>query len=331
MDVARIISRVQEPCREEQSPKLLWVDLRRRRSGNPASESVAAFYRVDRVCDVAAISPVVDEWMPHVLCFDFDVPDAQGLCAMRQLKHRHCHVPVLMLTEYHSKELALFALRSRAEDYLVKPVTTQLLLSTLQAVFDRGCERHESFLNARWKQAGCKTHHAVTHIETNFGVKIDLKTAAERCHLSPSRFCRVFKKEHGMTFSDYLMRHRVSTARELLASSPSPIKEVAFAVGFDDLSYFSRVFRRYAGASPSEYAAGKLEALAAHRSATVADPTGLVVVRHVVPARRSGSLPRISVSTQESCSLQGPEFAGPLPITITTAQRRQRNSTNRPS
>jgi DNA-binding response OmpR family regulator len=179
MDVARTISRVHELCREDRSPKLLWVDLRRGRSMNPASGSVAGFYRVNRVCDVAAISRAVHECMPHVLCFDFDVPDPLGLCAMRQLKHRHCNIPVLMLTEYHSKELALFAFRSRAEDHLIKPVTTRLLLSTLRAVFERECARYPSFSNARWKQARYKTHRALTFVETNVGMRIDLATVAD--------------------------------------------------------------------------------------------------------------------------------------------------------
>jgi AraC-like DNA-binding protein len=104
-----------------------------------------------------------------------------------------------------------------------------------------------------------RTRNALAHFATNISRKIDLKSVADSCHLSPSQFCRVFRKEHGVTFSEYLMRFRIKIAIQLLSASGS-IKEVAYAVGFDDPSYFSRVFRRFAGVSPTEFHSALKEA-----------------------------------------------------------------------
>lgn len=69
--------------------------------------------------------------------------------------------------------------------------------------------------------------------------------------MSPSHFCRVFKLENGMTCVDFMLQKRIGQARTLLATTS--VKETAFAVGFNDPSYFSRVFRRQVGFCPSEY------------------------------------------------------------------------------
>jgi two-component system response regulator YesN len=58
-----------------------------------------------------------------------------------------------------------------------------------------------------------------------------------------------------VTFVDYLTSYRLSQAKRLLANPDMPVTDVAAAVGFDDPSYFTRVFRREEGLSPSEYRA----------------------------------------------------------------------------
>lgn len=68
-----------------------------------------------------------------------------------------------------------------------------------------------------------------------------------------SEFSRAFKKENGRTFSDYLLRYRISRACDLLSGLSMQVKTVAFSVGFNDLSYFARMFRRYTGTTPSLY------------------------------------------------------------------------------
>lgn len=84
---------------------------------------------------------------------------------------------------------------------------------------------------------------------------ITLEKAAALCRLSPSQFSRVFRAEHGLSFGKYLLRYRIDRACELLALPGSLAKDVAYSVGFNDLSYFARAFKRRVGISPSEYRA----------------------------------------------------------------------------
>ncbi len=78
--------------------------------------------------------------------------------------------------------------------------------------------------------------------------------AAKLCDLSRFQFSRNFKKEQGLTFRDFVVRVRVERAAELMRQSPHlSVTEAAFVVGFNDVSHFSRMFRRQLGVLPSQF------------------------------------------------------------------------------
>ena len=101
-----------------------------------------------------------------------------------------------------------------------------------------------------------RTHPAITHVATHFDSKIALQDVAALCQLSPTQFCRVFRQEQGASFDQHLLRYRLERACESLAHSGALAMEVAYAVGFNDLSYFTWAFKRQLGLTPSEYRAG---------------------------------------------------------------------------
>lgn len=82
---------------------------------------------------------------------------------------------------------------------------------------------------------------------------LSVRELAERVSLSPCHFCKVFKKQTGLTFTEYRLRLRVERAQELLRNPHRRVSEVAFEAGFDSIQYFNRAFRRLAGCSPTEY------------------------------------------------------------------------------
>ena len=84
-------------------------------------------------------------------------------------------------------------------------------------------------------------------------VKKGLQLESEHVGLSSSYLCRIFKEETGLSMNAYITNLRMSKAGELLNDTNSYIKEVAISVGFEDQLYFSRLFKRYYGVTPSEY------------------------------------------------------------------------------
>ncbi len=97
---------------------------------------------------------------------------------------------------------------------------------------------------------------AVQFIDGKYGEQITLDELAHVSKLSRFHFARRFKEITGYPFKEYLNRKRVREAKNLMQLNGFNISEACYAVGFGDLSYFSRVFRRIEGQSPSDYRKG---------------------------------------------------------------------------
>ena len=94
---------------------------------------------------------------------------------------------------------------------------------------------------------------AKAFIEDQYAEELSLDRVAKAVNMSSFYFCKVFRKVTGMTFTEYLARIRIEQVKTLLLEPHARISEAAFAVGFQSLSQFNRVFRRIAGESPSTY------------------------------------------------------------------------------
>ncbi len=90
-------------------------------------------------------------------------------------------------------------------------------------------------------------------IEANSHREIDLDAAAAQAELSPFHFLRLFSGVLGVTPHQYLVRSRLRHAARLLADDEKPVTDVAYDVGFGDLSNFVRTFHRAAGVSPRKF------------------------------------------------------------------------------
>jgi YesN/AraC family two-component response regulator len=84
---------------------------------------------------------------------------------------------------------------------------------------------------------------------------LSLTKVAKSVHISPNYLSEKFKEVTGVNFVDYIARTRTERASELLQNSNLRISEIAFAVGFQSLSQFNRVFKKLSGRSPSAYRA----------------------------------------------------------------------------
>jgi AraC-like DNA-binding protein len=83
--------------------------------------------------------------------------------------------------------------------------------------------------------------------------ELSLSQVARVAGMSVYHFCKIFKREKGVTFTEYLGRLRVETVKQLLMDPHKRISEAAYDAGFQSLSQFNRVFRHFAGETPSNY------------------------------------------------------------------------------
>ena len=94
---------------------------------------------------------------------------------------------------------------------------------------------------------------AIARIERHAHEELDLAGLAQSVNLSPFHFLRIFKRETGVTPYRFLLQTRIRNAIEFLRETSQPITDIAFDVGFGDLSNFINAFRREVGCSPCEY------------------------------------------------------------------------------
>ena len=106
---------------------------------------------------------------------------------------------------------------------------------------------------AREKQSESVMEKAKEYIRENFQKDLTLDEVSKVVDISPYYFSKLFKQETGENFIEYLTKVRMKNAEELLKDSSYSIKEICAASGYGDPNYFSRIFKKYEGVTPSEY------------------------------------------------------------------------------
>lgn len=248
--------------------KVIWVDYKKSGADHPRRETLAQACELTVTKDIAQLSDTIQRVRPGVIFFEYDFPDTFGLRSLQQIKVNHPSVPIVMITESHSEALAVWALRTRVWNYLVNPVSDEVIIEhiTMLGKIDRNMPAGSTrpvviphqLIPTEFRftdtNRGKNIHRsALNYISGHYHEKIQLSQVADHCGLSPSQFSRSFKREQGQTFRDFLIQYRIKKARDLLKHPCASVIDVAFAVGFNDHSYFTRMFRRHVGIPPSNY------------------------------------------------------------------------------
>jgi AraC-like DNA-binding protein len=255
------------------APQLLWFDLTHDQSATDCSAAFADSCRIILVRELN-VSRLSARQRPDMICMHYDRPDSQSLNLILEVKRAAPSIPITMLTLQHSEELAVWAFRSGVWDYLalpLQPAEHQRYLKDLRALCQlrnahdlskpkqqlaRISELPESVRLTNEHQKQRPLQDAIHYIELHFKEHIEQQTLAKRCGMTPFRFSRLFKQTYGVGFLEFVQRKRMDKAEELLSNSEMPITSIAYAVGFQDPSYFARSFKQYFGCCPSDYRQG---------------------------------------------------------------------------
>lgn len=93
----------------------------------------------------------------------------------------------------------------------------------------------------------------IDYVDNHYTSPISLKTIADTFDVSPAYLGQQFKKEKGVSFSNYVNSIRIEKASDLLKNTNLSAKEIALSVGFSDHNYFYRIYKKYTGISPTEF------------------------------------------------------------------------------
>lgn len=108
----------------------------------------------------------------------------------------------------------------------------------------------------------CSTNHwAIESVENYilefYNKDLNLTQLANLYFLNPDYLCRLFRKETGSSFSEYVNKTRIERAKELLELTNHEIMDISTEVGFANVTYFNRIFKKITGVSPREYRLSK--------------------------------------------------------------------------
>lgn len=114
----------------------------------------------------------------------------------------------------------------------------------------------EYFQLVKGQETESRVNKVCQYIQKHSDEPLSLDQAAALIHLSRSAFSKFFKRATGKTFSDYVNDIRIGKACRLLTETDKAVNEIAYATGFDSLTYFNRVFLKKKGVTPRQFRIG---------------------------------------------------------------------------
>jgi YesN/AraC family two-component response regulator len=210
---------------------------------------------------------------PQILILDIEMPGITGIEAAQKIREKDKNCCIIFLTAFDDFSYAKKAISVHALEYLLKPFDEQEMMLVVEEAVrqveqNSGVDEIEAAAgNEEPAQEGNTdaddpkmtkvTEEISRYIRENYVRDISMQDAARHMNYSEAYFSKLFKHCFGKNFTAYLTEYRVEMAKKLLAQSNINIKEVGFAVGYQDSGYFTKVFKRITGKNPTEYRGGR--------------------------------------------------------------------------
>lgn len=198
---------------------------------------------------------IIFKFQPDIMLLDVQMPVKNGIEVMQEAKRMKMLPVTIILSGYDEFKYAQQALKFGAREYLLKPSRSSDILDCLYRMADEleGIEEE--------KKEGINPHYAVDrakeYMEEHYCENLTLQQVAEQVGISHGYLSTLFSQQVGCGFIDYLHQLRVERACVYLKQNYFKTYEIAYKLGFRDEKYFSKVFKKYKGVSPSAYRKGE--------------------------------------------------------------------------
>jgi len=198
---------------------------------------------------------------PDILVTDLQMPILGGLKLIERLRSLDPGVKILIVTGFGEFEYARQAIQFGVSDFLLKPVETDLLEAALRRILLE-LEAEDKSTDDVFGLPVSHSHGNLkaladeieTFLSLNLTSEHSLDSISRRFRLNPPYLLKFYKRFKGLTPMRQLTLFRIVAAKHLLFRNDRlEIKQIANLVGYDDPLYFSRVFSRETGLSPSAY------------------------------------------------------------------------------
>ncbi len=206
------------------------------------------------------------ETTPNLIISDLMMPEMNGFefCKFIKSNETTSHIPVIMLTAKANVESKIEGFELGADDYLIKPFNTAEIQVRVKNLLDKQENLRRYFTGNAIENLPKPVQYnpledlflkkaksiIEKHLDENgFGIE----KFCQEINMSSSQLLRKLKALTNQTTVEFIREYRLQRASNMLAKSESTVSEVAFAVGFESLSYFGKAFQEKFGVLPSEY------------------------------------------------------------------------------
>lgn len=196
---------------------------------------------------------------PDVLFTDIRMPVMDGLKLIEEVYYNFPDVLIVVISGYDDFRYAQKGIQFGVLEYILKPVEVEKLKQTLEKLAGRLEARYNQWEANGTIYSGSPAQEslaimAADYIRDHFTQDLSVFSLAERFHTNPTYLTRIFKKYLEKTPTRFILELRIRQAKKLMKTLPDmEVKEISYQVGYTDQGYFSRIFKKTTGESPSEY------------------------------------------------------------------------------
>ncbi len=188
---------------------------------------------------------------PDVVFTDIRMPGLSGLDLLQAIPEVSPVSKVVIITGYAEFSYAQEAVQHHAYDYLLKPIKEEDLTRVMTAILnDRGEVEDDDIPMPEFDRM---IDNVISDIREHYTEDISLTSLAAKYNISMGHLSKMIKERLQVNFSDYIASLRIQRAKELLRDESISIQEIAEIVGYNDYFYFTKVFKKVEGISPSKY------------------------------------------------------------------------------
>lgn len=222
-------------------------------------------YEVHTVSDGYEALLLAEDMNPDLIITDIMMPEMDGyeLCSQIRTSDLLCHIPIIVVTARSEDSDRIRGIEEGADAYLQKPFNPAELLARVNKLIEQRRklqERFEKMLNhSLGPEDGIseEDRHFLNKLKTivndhmNNG-NLCVEFLAEQMCMSHSALYRKIRTLTGYSISSYILNMRMEKAKQMLLNTTDSVGDVAMRCGFDDSSYFTRIFRNSFGCTPSQ-------------------------------------------------------------------------------
>ena len=219
---------------------------------------------IEAVDGVSGLKKLEQEYIDLIIS-DIMMPRMNGIDFCKAVKNdvETSHIPFILLTAKDALKSKIEGAESGADIYLSKPVSINLLLLTIRNIFEQQQKQRDRYLNDYYAEAKGLVNSIkdrefmdkLTHIIESQLVnpELDVEFLCNEIYMSKTKLYQKIKSITGQSIAEFVRTFRLKKAIQIMTHEDVLLTEVTYRVGFMDASYFSRVFKKEYGKTPTQF------------------------------------------------------------------------------